>query len=46
MKFTPLRKRNDVSWNGNPSEINEWLFNQFLEQHWSYMDFHPLFGRM
>ena len=36
MEFTPLRKRNDVSWNGNPSEINEWLFNQFLEQHWSY----------
>lgn len=36
LEFTPLRKRNDVSWNGNPSEINEWLFNQFLEQHWSY----------
>ena len=35
MEFTPLRKRNDMSWNGNPSEINEWLFNQFLEHIWT-----------
>lgn len=36
LKFSPVRKYDASQWTTNPSTMNEWLFEQFLNENWTY----------
>ena len=36
LKFSPVRKYDASQWTTNPSTMNDWLFEQFLNENWTY----------
>ena len=36
LNFTPVRKYNASQWTTNPSTMNDWFFEQFLNENWTY----------
>jgi len=36
LKFSPVRKYDASQWTTNPSTRNDWLFEQFLNENWTY----------
>lgn len=36
LKFSPVRKYDESQWTTNPSTMNDWLFEQFLNENWTY----------
>ena len=36
LNFTPVRKYDASQWTTNPSTMNDWFFEQFLNENWTY----------
>ena len=36
LEFTAIRKKDSIQWDGNPSTMNDWSFEQFLQENWTY----------
>lgn len=36
LEFTAIRKKDSIQWDGSPSTMNDWSFEQFLQENWTY----------